>query len=68
MSNSAIYKRTIWREVDHGLTEYVPRCSYCGKYRQKLMQHWFYTGLYCIPCVQDVLYDNARNIGEINES
>ena len=56
----------IWRVVDVEESIYVPRCSFCGKFRKKLLKHWFYTGIYCYSCVQDVLYDNARSVKEIN--
>lgn len=47
--------------------EFVPRCGFCGKYRKEdyLRHHWFFNGVYCLECIQDVLYDNARTIGEI---
>lgn len=58
-------KRTIWRKADD--TVYVPRCSKCGKWRKDLMQHWFFTGIYCVSCIQDILYDNVRNISEVGK-
>jgi ribosomal protein L34E len=57
-------KRTVWHEYDKN-GEYVPRCSFCGRFKSKLHVHWFFTGVYCVSCVQDVLYDNARTIGEM---
>ena len=45
---------------------YVPRCSKCGKFRHELRIHWFFTGLYCLPCIQGILYDNRRNILEVS--
>ena len=59
-------KRTVWRDLGKD-EEYVPRCSFCGKYKKLLKVHWFFTGVYCIACVQDVLYNNVRNIAEINK-
>ena len=57
-------KRTIWRDAPEE-TKYVRRCSWCGKFKKKLKEHWFFTGLYCVSCVQDVLYDNARTLEEM---
>ena len=58
-------KRSVWRIVDKKDVVYVPRCSCCGRFKDELRAHWFFTGLYCIACIQDRLYDNARIIGEI---
>lgn len=58
--------RSIWRDAVIDDLPYVPRCSCCGKYKKKLKVHWFFTGLYCIACIQDVLYDNCRTVDEIN--
>ena len=57
--------RTIWLEPD--LNTYVPRCGRCGHYKNKedLRQHWFFNGMYCVGCIQDVLYDDARIMREI---
>ncbi len=56
--------RNVWTmaEVDD---IYEPRCSFCGKYRRRLMFHWFFTGLYCINCIHEVLYDDARSLNDI---
>lgn len=58
---------SVWRKLERGTndTQYVFRCSKCGKFRKSLWKHWFFTGLYCIACIQDILYDNARKIEEI---
>ena len=61
----ALNHQVVWRErleSDHG---YVHRCSFCGKFKRVLLAHWFYTGLYCVACVNDVLYDNARKYQEV---
>jgi len=58
--------RTVWRKVDFDVSVYVPRCSKCGKYKQNLREHWFFSGVYCYACIHDILYDNARNVMEIN--
>jgi hypothetical protein len=55
----------IWRIVKKDEHSYVPRCSHCGKYTKELRMHWFFTGIYCLPCIQDILYDNARNLEEV---
>lgn len=56
--------RSVWRDAD-STTPYVPRCSICGKFKEVLKRHWFFTGLYCIGCIQDILYDDARTLEEI---
>lgn len=58
--------RRIWRKHSED-TIYVPRCSRCGYFKREFMQHWFFTGLYCVACIQDVLYDNARTMKEIEK-
>jgi ribosomal protein L34E len=58
-------KRSVWRIVKKDEVIYVPRCSSCGKFRKGLRAHWFFTGLYCIECIQDRLYDNARIMREM---
>ena len=60
-------KRIVWRDYDKESCVYVPRCSHCGRFKKNLKQHWFFTGLYCIACIQDVLYDNARRLSEIQK-
>lgn len=55
-------KRKVWvdaRDI------FVKRCGFCGHYKEKLKEHWFFKGVYCVSCIQDVLYDNARNLEEI---
>ena len=62
-----VFNRTVWRDYDKVRDDvFVPRCGKCGKYRSDLKVHWFFRGPYCVGCIQDILYDNARNIGEIN--
>jgi late competence protein required for DNA uptake (superfamily II DNA/RNA helicase) len=60
-----IGRRTVWREANREEHRYVPRCSRCGYFKSKLHMHWFFTGLYCQACIQDVLYDNCRNMEEL---
>lgn len=60
-------RRTVWRDADTENLEYVPRCSFCGKYKSHLKRHWFFTGLYCLGCVQEVLYNDVRNIAEVSK-
>ena len=58
----------VWRDFDPRNATYVGRCSVCGKYQKKegfLKVHWFFNGVYCIICIQDILYDNVRNISEV---
>ena len=43
----------------------VKRCSFCGKYRNAVKEHWFFKGVYCVSCIQDVLWDNARTMEEM---
>lgn len=57
--------RTIWRDHVTGTSDYVPRCSYCGFFKRTLKRHWFFTGLYCLACIQDVLWDNCRTLEEM---
>ena len=55
-----MFDNTIW--VNANCDVYLPRCGKCGSWRkeEELRQHWFFNGLYCVSCIQDVLYDNAR--------
>ena len=57
--------RTVWRKVKPEDHNYVPRCSKCGYFKKELRIHWFFTGLYCVACIQDILYDNCRKLEEI---
>ena len=57
-------KRAVWRDASND-TMYVPRCSICGKWRRDLKTHWFFTGIYCVGCIQDILYDNCRTLEEM---
>ena len=57
----------IWQVVFCGTDPvYVTRCSRCGRYPEKLLKHFFFTGLYCFRCVHDELYRNVWNFQEIN--
>ena len=62
-------KKTIWRDFDPRIDDYMPRCGVCGKYRRNdlLKVHWFFNGVYCIECIQDVLWDNARSYSEMTK-
>ena len=51
--------KTVWRTADLRTVPYVPRCSSCGGFRETLKEHWFFTGLYCVPCVRYKLYDDV---------
>ena len=57
-------KRTVWTKASVD-SIYEPRCSVCGKYKKSLFFHWFFTGLYCIACIQGILYDDARTMEEM---
>ena len=59
------FRRSVWRDADLRFTQYVPRCSKCGKFKKEFKEHWFFRGLYCIECIQDILYDNTRTIMEL---
>lgn len=56
----------IWKVLEAEDHCYVPRCSFCGHYKKELRKHWFFTGIYCLACIQDVLYDNCRTITEVD--
>ena len=59
-------ERTIWRDVEITDDEgYVHRCSFCGKIKKKLKAHWFFTGLYCMNCILEVLWNDTRSWKEI---
>lgn len=58
-------RRTVWRVTHRDEHDYVPRCSVCGYFKRELRMHWFFTGLYCQACIQDLLYDNCRNLEEL---
>lgn len=60
-----MFSRSLWSSVSEDDHPYIHRCSFCGKFKRKLKRHWFFTGIYCVACIQDVLYDNARNISEV---
>lgn len=59
--------RTVWTVVDKDTYDgvYVLRCSQCGKFHRDLYEHWFFTGLYCVGCIQDLLYANVRTLAEV---
>lgn len=60
----------IWSDFEPRTATYVGRCSICGKYQKKegfLKVHWFFNGVYCVGCIQDILYNNARNITEVDK-
>lgn len=51
--------RSVWSIVRPDETDYVMRCSFCGKFGQELRRHWFFTGLYCLNCIRIVLYGDV---------
>ena len=58
--------KSVWRDAHEGdFAVFVERCSRCGRYPKVLKVHWFFRGLYCLRCIQDVLYDNSRNVSEV---
>ena len=59
--------RTVWRVVDLEETVYVARCSSCGYRKKELREHWFFTGMYCLSCIVDILWDNCRTFEEMGE-
>ena len=57
----------VWYDVGRSNSDpYVPRCSRCGRFPERLLKHWFFTGLYCYSCVQDKFYHNVFTVAEIN--
>ena len=60
-------KRSVWTVVGKDAHSFVPRCSVCGYFKKELRMHWFFSGLYCRACIQDILYDNCRTIEEIEK-
>ena len=58
---------SVWRNYDKKRDDvpYVPRCSYCGGFREPLHMHWFFTGMYCRACIQYVLYGDERTIEDM---
>ena len=62
-----IYDRTVWRKYDDDIDgAWVPRCSVCGGWKkEELRRHWFFSGLYCVGCIQDILWDNSRTMEEM---
>lgn len=59
--------RSVWTVVHPTDSHYVPRCSFCGKFRKELRMHWFFTGLYCRNCIQEVLWNDVRNFKEMQK-
>ena len=61
---SDLYSRPIWRDAD---PVYVRRCGRCGFYVPDgdLKEHWFFSGVYCVRCIQEVLYDDIRTVEEM---
>ena len=55
--------RSIW--IDFRDDVYDSRCGFCGKWKKVLKEHWFFSGAYCVSCIQDVLYDDARTMEEM---
>ena len=55
--------RSIW--IDYRADVYRDRCGFCGKFKEKMKEHWFFSGVYCVSCIQDVLYDDARTLEEM---
>ena len=58
-------KRKVWYELGPDEHNYVHRCSVCGRFKKRLWKHWFFTGLYCIGCIHDLLWNNARTMEEV---
>lgn len=66
--------RSVWRDLNENDVDYIPRCSKCGTYKtdyyvgtekhNNLKVHWFFTGIYCVSCIIDNLYDDTRNLKE----
>ena len=55
--NDEGYEKTVWTLVSESLnSDYVHRCSKCGKFGRTLRRHWFFTGLYCYQCIMFKLY------------
>lgn len=57
--------RKVWTDVVESDSWYVHRCSFCGKYKKRLKEHWFFSGVYCMNCIMDVLWDNCRSTEEM---
>ena len=63
-----IARRKVWTDFSPRTSEYVGRCSFCGKYSKKegwLKIHWFFNGVYCVNCIQEVLYNDVRTLEEM---
>ena len=66
-----VYKRPIWRKFEPRTSDYIGRCSKCGRYesqmkhKNELLVHWFFNGVYCRACIQDKLYDDIRTVEEM---
>lgn len=51
---------SVWLDLDRENTPYVPRCSRCGGFKEDLKTHWFFTGIYCVPCIRYTYYDDVE--------
>ena len=59
------FVRSVWTIVDPDDSVYIHRCSFCGYRRKELREHWFFTGLYCRGCIQEVLWNDVRTFKEM---
>ena len=59
--------RSVWRVLNSEDHDYVPRCSFCGYFKKELRAHWFFTGLYCRSCIQEVLWNDVRTFKEMEQ-
>ena len=55
----------VWRVVAPDEHCYVPRCTCCGRFKGTLRMHWFFTGLYCVDCIEENLYGGYRSVKEM---
>lgn len=58
----------VWYRYPNRTGIYVPRCGQCGRFKDELWSHVFFTGCYCRSCIQDKLYLNVWTIEEVNEA
>lgn len=56
---------SVWRVVRRDEHCYIPRCSFCGRFKGTLRKHWFFTGLYCSDCIEENLYGGYRSVKEM---
>lgn len=62
----SVVDRSVWTLITNKKQFiYVPRCSCCGTFKEDLYKHWFFTGMYCRPCIQYVLYCDYRTIEDM---